>query len=79
MTTKPNPFLAGMRATGSNEMNYEDRKEYEAGLMAFRDLDDALALIDARMRSPSDVSREVEAVDALWSRIKAALASEVTP
>ncbi len=85
MTTKQNPFLAGMRATGKGAFEtQEDRKEYEAGFMAISDITDLLASLDNYVHgnskhSTDQAARLMAEIDRAWSSIKAALASEVTP
>lgn len=85
MTTKSNPFLAGMRATGKSEWEKpEDRKEYEAGFMAINDLIRSIERMDSMIHLGPEyqakaMASDMRDIDAAWSRIKAAIEGEVKP
>lgn len=85
MTTKANPFLAGMRATGREAFTTDvERKEYESVYMAIHDMACALKAMDTLAHigttdAMQRVTRIMAEVETTWSRIKAALASEVKP
>jgi len=74
-----------MRAEGrTNHTTPEARAEYEAGFMAVRDIIRCVEELDTMIQRQTDAGRNAAArlvaeVDATWTRIKAAIASEATP
>lgn len=76
-------FLDGMLATGKgNHTTPESRAEYEAGFMAVKDIVEGVEEIDTMIQRNTDagrnaVARLVAEVDAVWLRVKAAIAGEV--